>query len=140
MLTVVISTQAGSDSDLLSTLIDDAAAGHDPGTVVSLYSAPKDADPFAESTIRAVNPSFDLLMNPVELLAMAAADRRLLAREASYRRYCWLNREVACRSHPVRCLGAPRPSVHYARPHDRSRFLAHELCELFRTYNIQRVA
>ena len=40
-LTVVISTRAASDGDLLSTLIDDGIAGHDPVTVVSLYSAPK---------------------------------------------------------------------------------------------------
>jgi hypothetical protein len=87
LLTVVISTQAASDSDLLSTLIDDGAAGHDPGTIVSLYSAPKDLDPFAESTIRLANPIYDMLMNRDELLAMAAAARRLPAREASYRRY-----------------------------------------------------
>jgi phage terminase large subunit-like protein len=93
VLTVVISTQAASDSDLLSTLIDDGIAGHDPGTVVSLYSAPKDADPFAEATIRLANPSFDMLMNRDEILAMAAAARRLPAREASYRRYC-LNQRI----------------------------------------------
>ena len=87
VLTVVISTQAASDSDLLSTLIDDAQTGHDPGTVVSLYSAPKEADPFAEATIRLANPSYDTLMNRDELLAMAAAARRLPAGEASYRRY-----------------------------------------------------
>ena len=63
VLTVVISTQAASDGDLLSTLIDDAIAGTDPRTIVSLYSAPKDADPFAEATIRLANPSYDTLMN-----------------------------------------------------------------------------
>jgi len=45
------------------TLIDDAIAGTDPRTIVSLYSAPKDADPFAEATIRLANPSYDTLMN-----------------------------------------------------------------------------
>ena len=93
VLTVVISTQAASDGDLLSTLIDDGIAGHDPGTIVRLYSAPKDLDPFAESTIRLANPSYDMLMNRDELLAMAAAARRLPAREASYRRYC-LNQRI----------------------------------------------
>ena len=58
-LTVIISTQSAADSDLLSALIDDGFAGHDPHTLVSLYSAPKDADPFAEATIRLANPSFD---------------------------------------------------------------------------------
>src|SRR5215831_5487407 len=82
-----------TDADLLSTLIDDGLAGHDPHTIVSLYSAPKDADPFTESAIRLANPSYDMLMNRDELLAMAAAARRLPAREAPYRRYC-LNQRI----------------------------------------------
>jgi phage terminase large subunit-like protein len=93
VLTVVISTQAASDGDLLSTLIDDGIAGNDPRTIVSLYSAPKDADPFAEATIRLANPSYDVLMNRDELIAMAAAARRLPARETAYRRYC-LNQRI----------------------------------------------
>jgi hypothetical protein len=36
-LTIVISTQAPTDADLLSILIDDAKAGHDPHTVLSLH-------------------------------------------------------------------------------------------------------
>src|SRR5262249_38301757 len=81
-LTIVISTQAARDTDLLSTLIDDGIAGHDPRTLVSLYAAPKNADPFAETTIKLANPSFELFMNREEILAMAAAARRLPAREA----------------------------------------------------------
>jgi hypothetical protein len=34
-LSIVISTQAPTDADLLSVLIDDALAGHDPHTVCS---------------------------------------------------------------------------------------------------------
>jgi len=45
-LSIVISTQAPTDADLLSVLIDDAIAGHDPHTVCSLYTAPVGADPF----------------------------------------------------------------------------------------------
>jgi phage terminase large subunit-like protein len=42
-LSVVISTQAASDSDLLSVLIDDALTGLDPQTVIRLYAAkPRD--------------------------------------------------------------------------------------------------
>lgn len=58
-LTPIISTQAPTDADLLSILIDDALAGHDPRTVVKLYTAPLDLDPFAESTIRIANPALD---------------------------------------------------------------------------------
>jgi hypothetical protein len=39
-LTIIISTQAATDGDLLSILIDDALSGHDPTTVVRLYTAP----------------------------------------------------------------------------------------------------
>jgi hypothetical protein len=39
-LSIIISTQAATDSDLLSVLIDDALAGHDPRFVCSLYTAP----------------------------------------------------------------------------------------------------
>jgi phage terminase large subunit-like protein len=36
-LSIIISTQAPTDADLLSTLIDDAQAGHDPHTVLLTY-------------------------------------------------------------------------------------------------------
>src|SRR5260370_1254222 len=38
-LSIVISTQAPSDADLLSQLIDDALAGNDPRTVITLHTA-----------------------------------------------------------------------------------------------------
>ena len=80
-----ISTQAPTDADLLSVLIDDALAGHDPHTVVKLYSASTDLDPFAEATIRLANPAFDAFMNQREVLAMAADARRMPARESEYK-------------------------------------------------------
>jgi phage terminase large subunit-like protein len=84
-LSIIISTQAPSDNDLMSILIDDALAGHDPRTVVSLYTAPKDADPFSEKTIRKANPAFGTFLNRKEVLAMAEDARRMPAREAEYR-------------------------------------------------------
>ena len=84
-LTIIISTQAPTDADLLSILIDDALAGHDPRTVVKLYTAPPELDSFAESTIRLANPAFNSFMNSREVLAMAADARRMPAREAEYR-------------------------------------------------------
>jgi hypothetical protein len=56
-LSIIISTQAPTDAELLSVLIDDALAGHDPHTVVSLYTAPIDLDPFDEDTIRLASRS-----------------------------------------------------------------------------------
>src|SRR5215472_17252597 len=84
-LSIVISTQAPTDGDLLSVLIDDAQAGHDPHTVVKLYTAPADLDPFAEATIRLANPAFGTFLHAREVLAMAADAKRMPAREAEYR-------------------------------------------------------
>ena len=84
-LSVIISTQARNDTDLLSVLIDDALAGHDPRVVVSLHTAPKDDDPFAIETIKKANPAFNVFLNPREVLAMAADARRMPAREPEFR-------------------------------------------------------
>lgn len=84
-LSIIISTQAPTDNDLLSILIDDALAGHDPRTVVSLYSAPMTDDPFEEETIRKANPAFGDFLNAKEVLAMAEDARRMPSREPEYR-------------------------------------------------------
>ena len=65
-LSIIISTQAPTDADLLSILIDDAQAGHDPHTVLSLHTAPPDLDPFDEATIRLANPAFGTFLNARE--------------------------------------------------------------------------
>jgi len=84
-LSIIISTQAPTDADLLSVLIDDALAGHDPHTVVKVFTAPADLDPFAEATVRLANPAFGTFLNGPEVLSMAAAAQRMPAREAEYR-------------------------------------------------------
>jgi phage terminase large subunit-like protein len=84
-LSIVISTQAPTDADLLSVLIDDALAGHDARTVVSLYTAPAELDPFSEEAIKAANPAFGDFQNAVEVLAMAADAKRQPSREPEFR-------------------------------------------------------
>lgn len=84
-LSIVISTQAPTDADLLSVLIDDALKGEDPRVVVSLHTAPLEVDPFSEEAIRAANPAFGDFQNPVETMAMAEDARRMPSREAEYR-------------------------------------------------------
>ena len=84
-LSVIISTQAATDGDLLSILIDDALAGHDPRVVVSLYTADLTADPFAKESIRAANPAFGDFQNAAEVLAQAEDARRMPSREPEYR-------------------------------------------------------
>lgn len=83
-LSIVISTQAPTDADLLSLLIDDAQTGADPRIKCRLYSADDSADPFSEQAIRQANPHYDTLMNKVEVRRQAEDARRLPSREASY--------------------------------------------------------
>lgn len=84
-LSVIISTQAPTDGDLLSILIDDAQEENDPRTVLILYTADEDADPFIEETIRQANPAFGDFQNAKEILDMAENARRMPSREAEYR-------------------------------------------------------
>jgi len=84
-LSIIISTQAATDADLLSILIDDAQKGHDPTTVIKLYAAPPELDAFSEEAIRAANPAFGTFLNAREVMAMAADASRMPAREAQYR-------------------------------------------------------
>jgi phage terminase large subunit-like protein len=96
-LSIVISTQAPTDADLLSVLIDDAKAGRDPRVVLSLYSADPDLDPFDEKTIRQANPAFGDFLNAAEVLAMAEDARRMPSREPEFRNLI-LNQRVEMNS------------------------------------------
>lgn len=84
-LSIVISTQAPSDNDLLSILIDDAETQEDPRTKLFLFSAPDDMDPFDVETIKIANPAFGDYQNEREIVDMAEAARRMPARESEYR-------------------------------------------------------
>ena len=94
-LSIVISTQAPTDADLLSLLIDDALAANDPRVTVSLYTAPMDDDPFDEATIRKANPAYGDFLNAKEVKSMAEEARRMPAREAEFRNLILNQRVVA---------------------------------------------
>lgn len=96
-LSIVISTQAPTDSDLLSLLIDDALSKADPTIKAELCTASQDLDPFSEEAIRAANPHFDDFMNKEEVFRMAANAQRLPSRESEYRNLI-LNQRVEARS------------------------------------------
>lgn len=96
-LSIVISTQAPTDADLLSVLIDDALAGHDPKTVVSLYTAPLDIDPFSEKAIKASNPAYGDFQNASIVRQMADDAKRMPSREPEYRNLV-LNQRVEVNS------------------------------------------
>jgi phage terminase large subunit-like protein len=84
-LSIIISTQAPTDADLLSILIDDAKTGRDPRTKLVLYTAEESLDPFSEQAIRQANPHFDVFMNQQEVLDQAESARRMPSAESSYR-------------------------------------------------------
>lgn len=92
-LSIVISTQAPNDGDLLSVLIDDALKGEDPKTVLCFNTAPEEMDPFSVEAIRAANPAFDVFMNQAEVLDMQDAARRMPVRQAEFENLV-LNRRV----------------------------------------------
>ena len=96
-LSVIISTQAPTDADLLSVLIDDALSGADPRIKVEIYTAPLEMDPFGEEAIRAANPHFDDFMNKEEVFRQAADAKRMPSREAAYRNLI-LNQRVEARN------------------------------------------
>lgn len=92
-LTVVISTQAPTDGDLLSILIDDAAKAADPRTILRINTAPSEMDPFTEDALRAANPAFDLFMNKQEVIDMMEQARRMPSRQSEFENLV-LNRRV----------------------------------------------
>jgi phage terminase large subunit-like protein len=92
-LSIVISTQAPSDADLLSELIEDALKGEDPRTVLRFNTAPPDLDPFSVEAIKAANPAFGLFMNETEVMDMAATAKRMPSRQPEYENLV-LNRRV----------------------------------------------
>lgn len=96
-LSIVISTQAPTENDLLSVLIDDAVKGEDPRVVVSLYAAADDLDPFSDEAIIAANPAFGDFQNAEETRAMANDAKRMPARENEFRNLI-LNQRVEAQS------------------------------------------
>lgn len=84
-LTIIISTQAPNDSDLLSIIIDDAKTGADPRVKLVLYTADMEVDAFSEKAIRQANPHYDSFMNKTEVMRMASDAKRMPSREAGYR-------------------------------------------------------
>jgi len=115
-LTLIISTQAPTDADLLSILIDDALRGDDPTIKVALYTAPDDLDPFSEEAIRAANPAYGDFLNADECRRQAEAARRMPSRESAYRNLI-LNQRVTVHNPFVSrsvwdaCSGGPDEDV-----------------------------
>lgn len=91
-LAIYISTQAATDGDFYSIIIDDALKGEDPRTVVKVYAAPRDVDPFSEDAIK-YHPAWDSFVNQNELRSLQAEAKRMPTKENEFRNYT-LNQRV----------------------------------------------
>jgi len=96
-LSIIISTQAPTDRDLLSVLIDDALKGTDPHIVCSLYTADPDLDPFSDEALHQANPALGDFLNKDEIRGQAEKARRIPSQEPLYRNYT-LNQRVEMQS------------------------------------------
>jgi phage terminase large subunit-like protein len=83
-LTIVISTQAATDADFLSIMIDDALTGADPTVKCRIYQVPIDADVFDPKVVAAAQPNWHL-MNHEEVYKMMRDAQRMPSKEATYR-------------------------------------------------------
>jgi len=93
-LSIIISTQAPTDIDLLSLLIDDAKTGADKKTKLFLYTADPKIDTFSVEAIKQANPGFDHFMNKAEVMAQAENARRMPSAQNSFENLI-LNRRVS---------------------------------------------
>jgi phage terminase large subunit-like protein len=84
-LSICISTQAPTDADLFSVLIDDAKGGADPSVKLFLYTADDTLDPFSDAALAAANPALGDFQNAAEVRKMADDASRMPAREPAYR-------------------------------------------------------
>lgn len=94
-LSIVISTQAPNDGDLLSKLIDDALAAEDKGrTKVKLFAADPEDDPWSIETWKKANPALGDFRSLDDMRDRAAIAKRLPSEENAFRNLL-LNQRVS---------------------------------------------
>jgi phage terminase large subunit-like protein len=96
-LSIIISTQAPTDADLLSTLIDGAKLDTSGEIKTFVYAADKDDDPWAEETWFKANPALGDFLSLEEFRRQAKQAQALPASEAAFRNL-HLNQRVAAQS------------------------------------------
>lgn len=92
-LTLIISTQAPTDADMLSIRIDDAVRSGDPTVVCHVYSAPADADLLDRKAWEAANPALGSFRSLTEITNKANEAARMPSVENSFRNL-YLNQRV----------------------------------------------
>lgn len=97
-LSIVISTQAPTDADLLSRLIDNAKAQRNARTRLFLYTSEPTDDPWAEATWHKANPALGDFCSIEEMRDLAEEAKALPAQEAAFRNLN-LNQRVSPEGH-----------------------------------------
>jgi phage terminase large subunit-like protein len=93
-LGIIISTQAPTDADLLSTIIDDAIASGDPSVLVHLYAAAQTDDILDPETWRKANFALGVFRSVDEIRAAAMQAQRMPSNEARFRNL-YLNQRIS---------------------------------------------
>lgn len=113
-LLLVISTQAPSDADLLSIMIDDAKKSNDPHTILHVYEAPEGADLMDRKAWLAANPGLGEFRSEDDVKNQAERAARMPSSEASFRNLI-LNQRVQAHnpfvSKSVWILNSQEPDV-----------------------------
>ena len=97
-LSIIISTQAPTDADLLSRLIDRAKTEGNPRTRLFLYTSEADDDPWDEATWHKANPALGDFLSLKEMEDQAEEARALPAQEAAFRNLN-LNQRISPEGH-----------------------------------------
>lgn len=84
-LLIYISTQAATDADMLSILIDDALANKHPKTVCHLYAADEDCDVMDEAQWYKANPALGLFRSYADQKKQAENASRMPSFENTFR-------------------------------------------------------
>lgn len=93
-LSLVISTQAAADSDLLSTLLDDAIRSPKPENVVHLHAAGPEDDVFSEETWYKSNFALGIFRSLKDMREMADKAKRMPVHESTFRNL-YLNQRIS---------------------------------------------
>lgn len=96
-LLIIISTQAATDADLLSILIDDALQNQDGATICHLYTAPANCDVMDEKGWHDANPALGKFRSIEDVREQAEQAKRMPSSEPTFRNLI-LNQRVATNS------------------------------------------
>lgn len=96
-LMIYLSTQAPTDADFLSVMIDDAELSQDPHTVCHVYAAPEDCDLLDEEAWAMANPGLGLFRSKKDLEEQIKEALRLPSKENNVRNLL-LNQRISTNS------------------------------------------